>query len=311
VVGPSIGGLAGPTGPTVLIVGAATRDVDASDRRGWRLGGTVSYAAMAAARLGARVLALIGVDEQAATAEELDVLRAAGVDVSLVPLERGPLFENTQTATGRHQVVHEVSDLMPVAALPDEWRAAETILLGAVASELGADWAEPFPADSFVGLTWQGLLRELVPGRPVTRLPLSASPLVRRADALALSAEDARAGGPPLRELVRDGQRLLLTHGEFGAAELWFAGDRLHGRAIPPIPRREPLDTTGAGDVFFTAWLVARALHPDLSRPGDARVLAAASAMASLSLTTKSLTDLAGRAELCEVLVRLRDRQLP
>ncbi len=64
--------------PTVLVVGAATRDIDDSDPRGWRLGGGVSYASMAAARMGAEVRALIGVEAEAANAWELDVLRAAG-----------------------------------------------------------------------------------------------------------------------------------------------------------------------------------------------------------------------------------------
>ncbi|MEX2548533.1 MAG: hypothetical protein WD830_12225, partial [Chloroflexota bacterium] len=75
--------------PALVVVGAATRDLDASDPRGWRLGGTVTYSSMAAARLGARVMALIGVDAESATAAEIDVLRAAGVEVELVRLARG------------------------------------------------------------------------------------------------------------------------------------------------------------------------------------------------------------------------------
>lgn len=300
-----------PDQPTLLVVGAAARDVDAADPRGWRLGGGVSYAAIAAARVGVHVRALIGVDAEAADAHEIEALRVAGVDVRLVPLERGPVFDNRNTPAGRVQLVHQVSALLPTSALPAEWRAATTLMLAPVAGELGDDWVHaPLPG-AFVGLAWQGLLRHLVPGEKVTRLPLERTPLVERADALALSAEDARAGGPPLRELVRHDQQLLLTHGEFGAAELWFSGGRVRGRAIPPVPRRVPLDTTGAGDIFFATWLAARMLHPELARPGDARVLAAASAMASLSLKTSPLTELASRRDLCAVLVRLRDRHLP
>ncbi len=131
-----------------------------------------------------------------------------------------------------------------------------------------------------------------------------------RADVLALSAEDATVDSPPLRDLLRDGQRLLLTHGEYGSAELWLSEGQFHGHLMPPLPRREPIDTTGAGDVFFASWIVARSLHPDLAAPGDARPLAAASAMASLSLTISSLVDLPDRRDLCDVLIKLRDRQL-
>src|SRR6187401_1078831 len=87
--------------PTLVIVGAATRDVAADDPRGWKLGGGVTYSAMAAAGVGVRVRALIGVDAVAATASELDTLRAAGIDVLLVPLESGPIFDNRRTPSGR------------------------------------------------------------------------------------------------------------------------------------------------------------------------------------------------------------------
>ncbi|HYI22935.1 MAG TPA: PfkB family carbohydrate kinase [Candidatus Limnocylindrales bacterium] len=296
--------------PTVLVVGAATRDIDDADPRGWRLGGGVSYASMAAARMGAKVRALIGVEAEAGGASELDVLRAAGVDVRLVPLERGPVFHNLQTDEGRVQMLHQSSDPVPAAALPDDWRATPTVMLTPVAAELGLDWATALPHDTFVALAWQGLLRYLKAGTPVTGLPLTVSALVARADVLALSAEDATVDSPQLRDLLREGQRLLLTHGEYGSAELQLSNGRIHGHVMPPLPRREPIDTTGAGDVFFASWLIARSLHPDLARPGDARALAAASAMASLSLTISSLVDLPDQGDLCDVLVKLRDRQL-
>ena len=48
--------------PEVVVVGAASRDLVDDDARGWRLGGGVSYSALALARLGLPVRALIGVD---------------------------------------------------------------------------------------------------------------------------------------------------------------------------------------------------------------------------------------------------------
>ena len=50
------------------MVGAAARDVDEADPRGWRLGGGVTYGALACARLGIRTAALVGVDPFAADA---------------------------------------------------------------------------------------------------------------------------------------------------------------------------------------------------------------------------------------------------
>ena len=65
--------------PDIVVVGAASRDRVEDDPRGWRLGGAVSYAALAIARLGLRVGALVGADAEAATARELDLLREAGL----------------------------------------------------------------------------------------------------------------------------------------------------------------------------------------------------------------------------------------
>ena len=44
--------------PQVVVIGAASRDLVDDDPRGWRLGGGVSYSALALARLGLPVRAL-------------------------------------------------------------------------------------------------------------------------------------------------------------------------------------------------------------------------------------------------------------
>ena len=67
---------ASPSLPEVVVVGAASRDVVDDDPRGWRLGGGVSYSALAVARLGLPTRALIGVDREASSASELDDLLA-------------------------------------------------------------------------------------------------------------------------------------------------------------------------------------------------------------------------------------------
>src|SRR6476659_9204833 len=67
---------ASPSLPEVVVVGAASRDVVDDDPRGWRLGGGVSYSALAVARLGLPTRAVIGVDREASTASELDLLQS-------------------------------------------------------------------------------------------------------------------------------------------------------------------------------------------------------------------------------------------
>ena len=289
--------------PALVVVGAATRDLDASDPRGWRLGGTVTYSSMAAARLGARVVALVGVDAEAATAAEIDILRAAGVEVELVRLARGPVFDNQQTPSGRVQVAQSVSDAIPVEALPPAWRRPAAVLLGPVAGELSDGWADAFPASAFVALAVQGLVRSLSPGKPVLSLPLRRGALIERANAMLISAEDVGAGAPPLSELLHPGQQLVVTHGDRGALHIRSQQTGLRARYMPPLPRRTATDTTGAGDTFLAAWLAARLL----SGADDWRALAVAAAMASLSVERTKLEDTPTVAEVCRALVTLRD----
>lgn len=289
--------------PILLVVGAASRDLHPTDPRGWRLGGTVAYASLAAARLGVRVRALIGADPEAARASELDLLRGAGVEMRVVPMQRGPVFDNQETPAGRIQVAHQVSDSLPTAVLPEDWAPSDATLLGPIAGELGDEWATALPSDEFVALTWHGLLRRLAPGQPVELLRVQREPLAARANALLLSAEDVRAGASAIRDLLADGQRLLLTHGGQGAAEMRVEGDLLRGRSIPAVPRRIAVDTTGAGDVFLAAWLAARLLAP--SAPGD-RHLAMASIASSLKVAAYGLQGVPGHADVCRELLRLR-----
>ena len=60
--------------PDVVVVGAAARDIAPGDPRGWRLGGGVTFGALAMARLGIRTGVVIGLDALAADGHRLDGL---------------------------------------------------------------------------------------------------------------------------------------------------------------------------------------------------------------------------------------------
>lgn len=108
----------------VVHVGSASRDIAPDDPRGWRLGGGVTYAALATARLGIATAAVIGVDAAASRAHELDALHAAGVDVLAIELAEGPVFHNLETPAGRRQTAIAVGTPLEPVAVPDSWRRA-------------------------------------------------------------------------------------------------------------------------------------------------------------------------------------------
>ena len=249
-----------------MTVGAATRDVDPADPRGWRLGGAVSYGAMVLARLGLPTVAIVGADPLAADAWELSLLRDAGVDLRIVPMRRGPVFENRETPAGRVQLGVEAADPVPPDAVGADLAGAAGWLFAPVAGELPDGWAVIPGAAAVVGLGWQGLLRRLDPGAIVRRVAPSASPILARADLVGLGRDDVDPSTrvADLMALLRPGATLVFTKGGDGGLVVDATpetGQRI--RHYLAVPAARMVDATGAGDSFLAGVLAAR-LAPGL-----------------------------------------------
>jgi sugar/nucleoside kinase (ribokinase family) len=280
------------------------------DPRGWRLGGGVSYSALTTARLGIPTAAVIGVDEEASRALELDLLRQAGVDIELVPLERGPVFVNLERPEGRLQLCLSRSDPVPVAAVPDAWRAARGWILAPVAAELPDAWAAVPPASAIVAVGWQGLLRDLVPGEAVRHIDPVPNPLIGRADLVGLSRDDLDPATElaALCRLLHRGSTLAVTRGDRGGLVMEGGPDGpRHPRHYPPVRSHNPIDPTGAGDVFLAALAAAR-IEPRLvaGRIDAGFDLLLAAAAASLVLEGPGLLGVPDRAAVTERMAAAR-----
>lgn len=277
--------------PDVLVVGAASRDLAPDDERGWRLGGATTYCSLTLARLGFRVRALVGVDREAARAHELSLLHDAGVEVALVALAHGPVFDNIEGPRGRTQLCLSVADELPRAALPSGWESASAMLLGPVAAELGADWVDVARHVPLVALGWQGLLRELEVEAVVRRRAPAPSPLLRTVSLAVMHHADVLPG-TRLDDLVRllgDDATLVITDGGRGGLVV-RSGAPARIRRYPAIPADAEVDPTGAGDVFLAALLAARLAPTRLGgRPGTGSDLRLAAAAASLSVEAPGL----------------------
>lgn len=244
------------TVPDLVVVGAASRDCAAENRRGWRLGGTATYASLAAARLGVRVGCLLGVDDLAAVASELLVLEEAGVMLKRVRLAHGPVFDNIEADGHRRQRWMSSSDLIDPGELPAEWLSAEAWLLGPVAGEIDPEWAAVPGSSARVCLGWQGLLRRFAPDGWVERVAPAESRLLERAGLVCASLDDVALAGAldDLRSLA-PAATIVLTAGAAGGLVLSGADGKVSGRyrAIAANPR----DPTGAGDVFMATLVAA------------------------------------------------------
>ena len=251
----------------VVHVGSASRDVARDDPRGWRLGGGVCYGALTTARLGLRTAAVIGVDGQAATADELDLLRAAGVAIQLVDLGECPVFDNVDTPRGRVQTVLAVGrPLPPPPGLAATWGSATAWSFVPVAGEIEDRWTEVVAATATVAVGWQGWLRRLVRGAVVKRRPPRPNRLLERADLVGLSRDDVEPATPDatLVRLLRAGARLLVTDGAAGGSLITvLPSGGTHTDRYDAAPSDAVRDPTGAGDTSLAA-LLAATLRPGI-----------------------------------------------
>jgi hypothetical protein len=204
------------------------------------------------------------------------------VVIALAELESGPVFDN---------VLHRFlarSDRVPVTALPAHWTSGlDAVLLVPVADELDDSWAAV--AGPILAVGWQGLLRELVPGREIARRAPAPSRLIEAASLVGVSREDLAPRTDPaqLLELLGPDATLAVTDGDRGGTLLRMAGAAVLARPYPAIPSEGTVDPTGAGDVFLAAMLgtmVQPALPAGLDDP-----TALAAAAASLTVEAPGL----------------------
>lgn len=298
----------------VVVVGAASRDIAADDPRGWRLGGGVTYSALTTARLGLRTAALIGLDDVAADADELELLRASAVEIRPHRLEQGPVFENIERPEGRLQIAHSPSDPVPPEAVPHGWATTSAWILAPVAAELPDGWASLPTTEAIVAVGWQGLLRSLTAGEEVRHVAPGPTRVIKRADLVGVSRDDL-GPGTELAELcraLRPGATLAVTQGRSGGVVLEAGPDGpVRIRHYPATASGPVVDATGAGDVFLAALAAARAV-PQLvgGRIGQGFDLLLAAAAASLVLEAHGLHGVpdrdAVRRRMAEALERAR-----
>jgi sugar/nucleoside kinase (ribokinase family) len=278
--------------PRLLAVGHVTRD-----RRGEGdvLGGSVSYAALAARRLGWESAVLTAAGPDFEPERELP-----GVPVFLRRSSATTRFVNLYDEDGaRRQVVTARADAVDLEPLPDDWSDPDALLLGPVVGELGGLGAGALAA-SAVGAIAQGYVREIDPDglvsprewvRPEHDLP--------GVHVLFLSEHDLTHADDRARELLALVPMVALTRGWKGLTLLTREG----AHHVPSLPRAE-VDPTGAGDVFAAAFLVR---YHESGNPLEAAAFAACAA--SCVVEGVGASTLGDREEVLRR-VALRDRLL-
>jgi sugar/nucleoside kinase (ribokinase family) len=272
--------------PDFVAIGHAVRDIVPG---GWRLGGTVSFAAYQAHRLGMSV----GVVTR--TASDLDVqAELPFAEVVRAPSETTTSFENIYAGGHRTQYIRAQASPIDRNDVPDAWRAAPIVLLGPVFGEIAPGYASVFDAATLTGVSAQGWLRSADANGRVLHTPWSGEPFWAGADALFASDEDLAEGADQLQRWTAGVPIVAMTESARGA-HVFTQGAWRRMDAFPEVE----VDATGAGDTFATAFLIR--LHETGDVDEAARFGAAA---ASLSVGGAGVTSMPDRGEVEERLRR-------
>jgi 1D-myo-inositol 3-kinase len=287
-----------PTEPELLVIGHATRDLLPSG--GWRLGGSVTYAALTASRLGTRpAIVTSGTSE---VVEALHALLPHCDAIEVVPAAEATSFENIYDGATRRQFLRGRATPLTLDAVPKRWRAAPIVLLAPLAQEVAPEMAGALPG-ALVAATPQGWLRRWRDDGAVYPGAFEVAPhVLPHLDALILSREDLLpppgSGISSLSEAEVDAQLaewarivpiVVMTRGVRGAD---LSLDGQPPEAFPGYPARE-VDPTGAGDVFTTAFLLR------LRESGDPRAAVDfANRVAALSVEADGVHGIPTRAAL-------------
>ncbi len=241
-----------PQCPRIAVLGSINLDIVASVERLPAAGETVSGAALnrypggkganqalAARRLGASVVLLGCIGDDAEGREALDLLQTGGVDLSActtVPGHHTGLALITVSAQGENQIV-----VAPGANRALRGRAAALPAADALIAQLEVPVDEVCDAAAaFAGL----VCLNLAPAIPVP------AQLPGLADVIVVNETEAAWYGEQLHNYPG---LLAVTRGRAGAI-LYRAGSEVARATPPPV---HAIDTTGAGDCFTAALTLA------------------------------------------------------
>lgn len=266
--------------PDFVVIGHAVRDLVPG---GWRPGGTVTFAAVQAHRLGMSVGILT---RTAGDIHAADLFPFAQVIDHPSPVTT--CFENVYTTGRRDQHIRAVADPILREDVPEAWRDAPIALLGPVYRELEPAFAMAFGAGTLVGVSAQGWLRSLDEEQRVVHTPWQGPPFWTGCRVLFVSDEDLADGREQLEAWTADVPLVAMTESWRGA-RVYSDGRWRRMEAFPEVE----VDPTGAGDTFATAFLIR------LLETGDVEQAARfGAAAASLSVGGVAAEAIPTRAEI-------------
>jgi sugar/nucleoside kinase (ribokinase family) len=268
------------TVPDFLTIGHVTRDI--LPDKAFSLGGTVTFAALTAYRLGL----VTAITTCADTELQVDLpTRLPEIATAMRTSSVTTAFVNTYHEGFRTQYIRDRADQLQLDDVPEAWRNAPIVLFGPLDQEISPSFVRLFPRHpgSIIAATPQGWLRRWDEDGRVWPTPWTAArDILPLLDVLILSHDDLL----PFADGNRADADAMLSHWSM-QVPLLVATDGRHGATLfrhgiaerfPAYPAQE-IDPTGAGDVFAAAFLVFYHRHGD-----PRKAIEFANCVASLSI---------------------------
>jgi sugar/nucleoside kinase (ribokinase family) len=252
----------------LVVCGHVTTDLIAGERR---LGGSATFAALAAAHLGIPTNLLTAAPEDFALLRPVRETR--GLACRVVPSAEATTFEIGYSPAGRRlRLLARAVALTPLH-LPRSWIGADAAYVAPVFDECAPELIHALGARTVcVGL--QGWLRTAGENDVVRpALPSDLEARLAGAGVCVYSVEDHPDAEDLAARLARAGNLVALTRAELGSSLYSTAGRE----DIPATPARE-IDPTGAGDVFGVVFTMGLA-HGFSPRAAAARAAEAAASV--------------------------------
>ncbi len=237
---------------TQICLGTAAPDTTQLTADQYRLGGTVTFAAITAQRLGRRPSV---VTRAAATTD----FTAMGDDVDLVRLSSATssTFANIYTPKGRVQYCFTPAPPITAADIPARLRSPRIALMGPIAAEITPDVATVFGPETLVAAIPQGWMRRWdANGRVHSKRWSERDAFLPHLDVLILSLEDIDDNLSHLSPFFAQVPLLILTEYRDGSTVYQRQADGDYAMTKVPARVAKEVDPTGAGDIFATAFLL-------------------------------------------------------
>jgi hypothetical protein len=231
-----------------VLIGYFTKDVAPTSPGGFVWGGTVTYAGLTAAELGAQV-SILTCGEQDAAPRDLD----RRVHWFIHPTEQTTTFDNRyDPVTGkRHQRMLARAGDIPAQMASNLPAAPDIVHLAPLGNEVSSEFVSQFPGAWLVA-TPQGWMRRVDSEQDVVKVPWQGvDSILPHLRALVVSEEDVQGDFNVVRAWAAAGPTVLYTRGPAGAI-LMHEGKEISVRAAPT----RVVDPTGAGDVIAVAFFI-------------------------------------------------------